>query len=76
MQDREPDLDLVEPRSPRWREVEAHVGMTLEPAVVFGLVSIEIVEDDIDGGAWMGVDYVVHEIEEFDASPAVFNGRR
>jgi hypothetical protein len=48
--------------------------MTLEPAVVFWLVGIEVVEDDMDGGVRMGGDYVVHEIEEFDTSPAVFMG--
>src|SRR3981189_74607 len=74
LEDREPDLDLVEPGSPRRREVEAHVGMALEPAVVLGLVGIEVVEDDMDGGGRMGGDYVVHEIEEFDAPPAAFMG--
>ena len=32
-QDREPNLDLVEPGSARRREVEVHVGMALKPAV-------------------------------------------
>jgi hypothetical protein len=32
-------FDLVEPGSPRRREMETHVGRTLEPAVVFGLVA-------------------------------------
>ena len=48
-QDGEPDFDLVEPGGPRRREVEMHVRMTLEPAVVLGLVSIEVIEDDMDG---------------------------
>jgi hypothetical protein len=34
LQDREPDFDLVEPGGPRRREVQMHVRMTLEPAVV------------------------------------------
>ena len=49
LQDREPDFDLVEPGGPRRREVEVHVRMALEPAVVLGLVGVEVVEDDMDG---------------------------
>ena len=49
MQDREPDLDLIEPGSTGRGEVEMYVGMTLEPAVVFRLMGVEIVED------WMAV---------------------
>ena len=30
--------------------------MPLEPAVILGLVSVEIVEDDMDGGVGMGGD--------------------
>jgi hypothetical protein len=41
LQDGEPDLDLVEPRGSGRREVETNVGMTLEPAVVLGLVGVE-----------------------------------
>src|SRR5262245_50859273 len=75
-EDREPDLDLVEPRGPRRREVEMHVPVTLEPAIVLGLVGVEVVEDDVDGGVRMASDNIVHEIEEFDASPTIFVGSR
>ena len=40
LQDREPDFDLVEPGGPRRREVETHVRMTFEPAIVPGLVGV------------------------------------
>jgi hypothetical protein len=50
LQDREPDFDLVEPGGPRRREVETHVRMTFEPAIVPGLVGVQVVEDDMDGG--------------------------
>ena len=49
LQDREPDFDLVEPGGPRRREVETHVRMTFEPAIVPGLVGVQVVEDDMDG---------------------------
>src|SRR6187401_1455131 len=57
-QDREPDFDLVEPGGACRCEVEMHVLVTLEPAVVFGLVGTEVVEDDVDGrvGAGKGAD--------------------
>jgi hypothetical protein len=42
-EDREPDLDLIEPGCSGRREVELHVGMTLEPTVIFGLMGIEII---------------------------------
>ena len=70
-QDREPDFDLVEPGGPRRREVEMHVRMTLEPAVVLGLVGIEVVEDDMDGRVRMSGDDIIHEVEELDAPPAL-----
>ena len=55
----------------RRREVEMHVRVALEPAVVLGLMGIEIVEDDVDGGVWIGRDDVVHEVEELDAPPTL-----
>jgi hypothetical protein len=70
-QDREPDFDLVEPGGPRRREVEMHVRMTLEPAVVLGLVGIEVVEDDMDGRIRMSGDDIIHEVEELDAPSAL-----
>ena len=71
LQDREPDFDLVEPGSPRRREMETHVGMTLEPAVVFGLVGIEIIENDMNFFfVAVGVYDAIHEIQELPTSPA------
>ena len=52
------------------REVEVHVRMALEPAVVLGLVGIEVVENDMDDGVWMAGDDIVHEVEELDAPAA------
>ena len=49
LQPGKPDLDLIEPGSTGRGEVEMYVGMTLEPAVVFRLMGVEIVED------WMAV---------------------
>jgi hypothetical protein len=42
---------------------EMHVRMTLEPAVVLGLVGIEVVEDDMDGRVRMSADDIIHEVQ-------------
>jgi hypothetical protein len=42
------------------------VGMALEPAVVFGLVSIEIIENDMNFFfVAVAVNDAIHEIQEF-----------
>src|SRR5271155_816531 len=71
-QDREPDFHLIEPGGPRRREVEMNVRVTPEPAIVPGLVGVEIVEDDVDGRVRVSGHDIVHEIEELDAPPARF----
>jgi hypothetical protein len=46
LQDREPDLDLIEPRRAGRRETKLHIGMGLEPMLVL-LVGV-VVEDDFE----------------------------
>ena len=58
-QDREPALDLIKPGGSGRREVEMDVRVTLEPAVVLGLVGVEIVEDDVDGGIRIAGDDII-----------------
>jgi hypothetical protein len=36
-----------------------HVRVTPDPAVIFGLVSVEVVEDDVDCGVRMASDDIV-----------------
>ena len=69
-QDREPDLHLVEPGSPRRREVKLHVRVPLQPAIVLGLVGVEVVERDVDLLVRIGDDDIVHEVEELGTPPA------
>src|SRR5271166_5211122 len=75
-QDREPNFDLIEPGGSCRGEVEMHVGVTLEPAVVFGLVGVEVVEDHMDCGVRVASDDIVHEVEKLDASAALLVGGR
>src|SRR5689334_3697776 len=49
-----------------------HIRVTLEPAIVVGLVGVEIVEDHMDCGVRVVSDYIVHEVEELDAPAAIF----
>ncbi len=69
LQDREPHFHLIEPGGPGWREVEMNVGVAPEPAIVPGLVGVEIVEDDVNGRVGVSGDDIIHEVEEFDAPP-------
>jgi hypothetical protein len=71
LQDRKPDLDLVEPGSSCRREVEMDIGVTLQPAIALRLVGIEVVEDDVDRRIGIAGDDIIHEVEEFDASPSI-----
>ena len=72
--DREPDLDLIKPGSPRRGEVEVHVGMCGEPGLVL-LVGVEVVEDGMDFLTRMKGDDLIHEGEELDAATALLVGR-
>ena len=70
-QNAKPAFNLIKPGSAGGRKVQMHVGMTLEPAVVLGLVGIEIVEDNVNFlFLAVGVYDAVHEIQELPASPA------
>ena len=66
-----PAFNLVKPRSVGWRKMKMDVGMALEPAVVFGLVSIEIIKNDMNFFfVAVAVNDAIHEIQEFPASSA------
>ena len=67
----EPDLHLIEPGGMGRRKVEVDVLVPRQPAVVFGLVGIEIVQDHMDLAAGMFGNHAVHEIHELDAPAAL-----
>jgi hypothetical protein len=69
LQDREPDLDLIEPGRAGWCEMKLHIGMGLEPMLVL-LVGVEVVEDDVKLLVWKSRDDAVHEVEKLDATTA------
>jgi hypothetical protein len=46
-----------------------------QPAIVFGLVSVQVVQDDVNFPTRMGGDGAVHEVQE-SAVPASITRRR
>src|SRR6266498_5386961 len=71
----EPDLHLIEPGGMRGRVMEVDVGMPLQPAVAFGLMGIEVVEDDMDLPVGIGGHDAVHKIEKFHSAAALIVAR-
>src|SRR5271165_6940704 len=71
-EDTAPDLDLIEPRGVGGSVVEVDVFVALQPAVMFGFVGIEIVENDMDLLLGIGAADAIHEIQELHpAAPLV-----
>ena len=68
-QDTEPDLDLVQPRTVGRDVVEVDVRVPTEPTVVFGLVRIQIVEDDVPLPSVVEIDERIHEVQEVPPAP-------
>ena len=67
----EPDLDLIEPGGMGRRKMEMDVLVPRQPAVIFGLVGIEIVQNHMDLAPGMFGNQAVHEIEELDTPAAL-----
>ena len=67
-QDREPDFNLIEPGGVRRCEVEVDMRMTPDPTIRFRLVSVEVVEDDVESVARVAGDNIFHEVEQLDAA--------
>ena len=63
----EPDLNLIEPRGMGRREVEMNVRMASQPAIMFGLVGAEVIQDDMNFFLGITGDDVIHEVEELAA---------
>src|SRR5580700_10812600 len=68
LQDGEPYLDLIEPRGSCRREMEAHLGVLLEPMPVL-LVGVEVIHDDVKLAAPKDGNDAVREAGELNAPP-------
>ena len=52
------------------------VGVTLQPAIMLGLVGIQVVEDDMDLEAFVEIDQLVSGSRGIRAGAGARNGRR
>jgi len=56
-------------------EVKMDILVTPQPTIVFGLMGVQVVQDDVNLAAWVIDDDAVHEMQEFDApAPPVMAG--
>src|SRR5260370_41586626 len=70
-QNAKPAFNLVKPRSMRWRKMKMDIGMTLEPAIVLGLVGVEVIENDVNFFfVAVRINDAIHEVQELPAAPA------
>src|SRR5260370_2829377 len=67
-QDAKPAFNLIEPGAVSGNKVKMHIGMGFEPAVLLGLVSVEIVQDYVELLAGIVGNQLIHEIQ--DLTPA------
>jgi hypothetical protein len=51
--------------------MEVHIFVTLQPAVVFGFVSVQVVENDMNLPAGVAGDDFIHEVEELPPSASL-----
>ena len=69
-QDTKPNLNLIEPGGVGWSEMKMHIGVSSQPAILFGLVAGKIIQNHMNFLIEMSGQYSVHELEEFPATPA------
>jgi hypothetical protein len=65
-----PDFDPVQPGGMRRGEMKPDVLVAAEPAIVFGFVGVEVVQDDVNFPVRMLGDDAVHKVRELDAPAA------
>ena len=55
--------------------MEVDLGMALQPSIFFRLVSVQVVEHNVDFAAGMGGNDFVHKVEEFASASTLIVGR-
>ena len=66
----EPALNLIKPRGVRGREVEVNVAVLGQPAVVLGLVGIEVVQTRVELPLWVECHQFIHKRQEVPSATA------
>ena len=69
-EDGEPHFHLVEPGGVGRREVKLDVLVARQPAIVLGLMGVQVVQDDVNFSAGMFGDDAVHEVQKLDSPTA------
>jgi hypothetical protein len=74
-QDAEPTFHLIQPRGIGGGEMQVDFGMALQPPIVFGLVSVQVVQHDVHLAIRVGGHDLIHEVQKFPPpSPVVVPG--
>ncbi len=74
-EDAEPDLNLVQPRSVGGSVVEADTWVSGKPPIVFGLMGVEVIQDNVQLLVRVERDNTVHEVQDLPtATVAVMIG--
>ena len=69
-EDGKPDLHLVQPGGVGRGEVKMDILVARQPAIVFGLMGVQVVQDDVHFPAGMLGDDAVHEVQKLDPPAA------
>ena len=63
---------LSRPTGARWSEMKLDVFVSCQPTVMLRLVSVEIVQDYMNGsGGWAVSQHIVHEVKKLAAAAAL-----
>jgi hypothetical protein len=70
LQNGRPDFHLIHPRCVGGREVEVDILVPGQPPFAFGLMGVEIVQDDMNLATGVLGHDAVHKVEKLHAAPA------
>jgi len=65
-----PTLQLIQPGGVGGGVMKMDLGMASQPAIGFGLVGIEVVQDHMQLAVWMLGYHLVHEVQKLSSSTA------
>ena len=74
-QDREPALDLIEPRGMGWCEMKVDLRMLSQPSIFFGFVRVKVIQNDVDFPFRIVRHDLIHKIQELHPSASPIMAR-
>ena len=57
---------MVQPRGLGWGEMNMDVLLARQPAIVFGFMGVQIIQNDVQLAAGIAGDETVHEVQKLD----------